>query len=514
MARKECIMSRTIPVAALALAVFTLAGDVAHAQSKCAADKIKAACKKSTCKAGLEAKEAQTGTAPDPAKLAKCEASFSKSYAKAESKGGCPTTGDAAAVEAKVDAFVTDLDGELNVGSGTNPNKCEADKLKAAAKKAGCKCALEAKQAQTAGNPPPDPAKLQKCEASFSKSFAKLEAKGGCNTTSDAAVIESKVDAFVVDVDAGISPPACCGAAEIVTTSTAGRLVVDSLGAFPFPPGVSTTYRTTAPDLACKHDASVEAYAVPVFCIPALGYTSRITALGCESGSALGKGTAYDVGSPCADADVVRLADTSDGTCNPGGQPCNAGAGGAGMNTLGNINTTRGDTLCDAVGGHTQLDIPVDSLTWADGDGNPDCPDEDSTFDGGDLLITQFSFILSPTTSQARAQFMDLNADSCSFAGAGPVMTRRCSNDHSKPCGAGSDCPGGTCVPGALEGKPATECCTVGQASTMVATGLAFSGAPPLFDLLFSNQTPQTVTACNAAGTLSTCTLTTDPCAD
>jgi hypothetical protein len=37
----------------------------------------------------------------------------------------------------------------------------------------------------------------------------------------------------------------------------------------------------------------------------------------------------------------------------------------------------------------------------------------------GDLLITQFDFILSPTTGTARGAFVDLNGDGCRRAGAG-----------------------------------------------------------------------------------------------
>jgi putative metal-binding protein len=179
------------------------------AQNKCAASKLKAACKSSTCQAALQAKEAQTGDTVDPEKVAKCEASFSKSFTKSEEKGGCVTTGDTATIEGKVDAFVLDLDTDLNVTTGTNPNKCEGEKIEAAAKKLSCKCALEAKQAEKGGTI--DLTKFAKCEATFSKSFAKSEEKGSCNTTGDTAVIEAKVDAFLADLDASLpaDPTAC-----------------------------------------------------------------------------------------------------------------------------------------------------------------------------------------------------------------------------------------------------------------------------------------------------------------
>jgi hypothetical protein len=90
------------------------------AQNKCLAGKIKAAVKKVACKGGLTAKQAAKGTAPDPDKVAKCESAFSKQFAKLEGKGGCTTTGDAATIEAKVDAFLLDLNTELFAC----PNSC------------------------------------------------------------------------------------------------------------------------------------------------------------------------------------------------------------------------------------------------------------------------------------------------------------------------------------------------------------------------------------------------------
>src|SRR6185503_6631062 len=134
--------------------------------NKCAGSKIKAACKKVSCKAGLEAKQASAGGTVDPGKVAKCESKFSSTFAKLEAKGGCLTTGDTAAIEAKVDAVVSDLESELDVPSGSNPNKCEESKIKAAAKKAECKCKVEAKVA-TFGDGP-DPAQLARCESQFS----------------------------------------------------------------------------------------------------------------------------------------------------------------------------------------------------------------------------------------------------------------------------------------------------------------------------------------------------------
>jgi hypothetical protein len=95
-------------LAASLLILFT--PTIGFAQNKCASAKIKAAVKKFTCNAALEAKHTTTGKPIDVTKVAKCTSSFSKTFAKieAKAKSGCLTPGDEAAVEATVDAFVAD----------------------------------------------------------------------------------------------------------------------------------------------------------------------------------------------------------------------------------------------------------------------------------------------------------------------------------------------------------------------------------------------------------------------
>ena len=133
-------------VVALAAGALFLVAGTASAQSamnKCQGSKIKDAGKKAACLAGLQAKVAGSGATLDPAKVAKCEAKVGVAYGKLEGKGGCGTTGDATAIENKVDAFVDDLVTELAVG--TLPNKCQGAKIKDAGKKAACLAGLEAK---------------------------------------------------------------------------------------------------------------------------------------------------------------------------------------------------------------------------------------------------------------------------------------------------------------------------------------------------------------------------------
>jgi hypothetical protein len=311
----------------------------------------------------------------------------------------------------------------------------------------------------------------------------------------------------------------CCAAERITTVSGPGILQVSTLPPFPFPAGVMTTFDASGPDPGCRHAVLVPAggFTVPPFCIPSLGFTSSVTALGCESGAADGAGTLWDGAAPFPDADVRRIGDTSDAAgnaCGTLGGGCNPAAGNAGFDTAGNVDVTRGDGEPDRAGVQLRLDIPVESVTWSDADLN--CPDDDRVYDAGtDTLVTRFRFILGPTTASSSSDFVDLNGDGCSVAGNGPDHTKRCSNDHSRPCVANAHCAGGTCEDGPLAGVPAPgPCCSVGQPTTTVATGIAFSAGAPLYDLTFSNQTPSSVTACLPAVGGATCTVTTNSCVD
>jgi hypothetical protein len=272
-----------------------------------------------------------------------------------------------------------------------------------------------------------------------------------------------------------------------VSSSSPGTLSVGQLPAFPFPSGVVTTLDVgAAPGYPnCEHPALVPSggFAVPVFCIPALGFTSQLTTAGCVSGGNDGKGVVWDANDPCPDPEVSKVADTRDGVCDATTTACLTTTGPA--NTLGDIDTTRGTGFCDTPGVHVQLDIPGTSLTWGDGDTTPNCPDEDGVYDAGsDVLVSTFNFILSPTTDTATGAFVDKNADGCSREGQGPQGPRT------------------------ITGTPsAGPCCSVGQTQTLAAVGLAFSGGGPLYDLIFRSTTPNTITACNAYGGSGSCQL-------
>jgi hypothetical protein len=329
----------------------------------------------------------------------------------------------------------------------------------------------------------------------------------------------------------------CCGPERITLVSTAGTLQVDNLAAFPFPAGVATTMDVGAACSGCRHDVVVPAggFFVPNFDLPALNFCSSVTPTGCQTGEGLGAGTLWDGGAPVGTArtNVTKSADTADGVCDPTpivkgtcgagpkaglacvtnddcpGAACNgtncATVGGVGANTLGDVDSSL--SLSASAGVRSALDIKVHSLTWSDITCQPAtnpgcCPG--STYDPseGDLLITEFDFILSPTTDVATGAFVGKNVDGGAMGGC-------------RRAGSGFDnIPPGLDGPKSLTGTPALgPCCEVGQATTVVSVGVGFSGAGPLFDLGFKSLIPNTVAACGAyPADPQTCVVTTDPC--
>jgi hypothetical protein len=415
-------------------------------------------------------------------------------------------------------------------------NRCQGAKARAVGRKAACLLKLRAKSLATGTLL--DPKNVARCRAKFDAVYAELE-RGECVTNGDAGAIEAKVDAFVDDVIDELTPsssptttttvsttsstvtttttnPGCCPATRLSATTGYGRLVLGTLTAFPFPSGISITLDVGGGDAGCKHDVVVLAngFSPTIFCLPATGFTMSVTPVGCESGNGFGDGSFWDGTSTTADADVTTVGDTSDGVCNPAGQPCNITAGGASNNSLGDIDVTIGDGVVDPAGVQVALAIPVEMLAWSAA--NASCPDSDGMYNPGtDTEIWQFRAILRPTTASANASFVDKNADSCSrgTSTAGPNATRTCANDHSLPCGTNSDCPGSSCGFGAILGSPAAgPCCTAGQSLTLAATGIAFSGGSPLFDLLFASTMPVTVDACAAPVPGGSCVVTTNAC--
>jgi hypothetical protein len=288
-----------------------------------------------------------------------------------------------------------------------------------------------------------------------------------------------------------------------------------------------------------------------------------VTPTGCESGSGLGSGALWDGLAPVGSAatNITKSVDSADGVCDTtaivagtctggtnNGNPCaestdcpgGSCTGSTGCTTAGAGNNTLGDTdsvatLSTSGGVRSAIDIKVHSLTWSDSVCSPAttpgcCTGSNYNPADGDLMITAFDFILSPTTDIAKAQFVDKNGNLCKRAGGSGFGPPTCNNSdctgNLTPCpcctGAGT---GGCAVvtdpdvngpngPSQLTGLPAAGAgCVVGQATTVVSVGAGLSGGGPLYDLGFKSRIPNTVSECNLYPVdPGACVLTTDPC--
>jgi hypothetical protein len=151
---------------------------------KCAAKKLQLAGDKGGAKLKCHAKSVGKGEALDPVCFLKAEDKYVDGFAKAEAKGGCPTVGDAADIEARVDAYVSDVTAALGQDG---PSRCTSRKLDAAGKLYDGRATCESKA--LAKDVPVDPACLTKVEAKLASAFQKAE--------------ESYDDCLASTVDAG-----------------------------------------------------------------------------------------------------------------------------------------------------------------------------------------------------------------------------------------------------------------------------------------------------------------------
>jgi len=115
-------MARVLWVVAVAGSLVVTAPSVALAQlaptQKCEAAKNKAAGKDASCRAAADAK----AILGDVLNVTKCSTRLASSFAKAESKGLCATTGDATSIDARVDRSTRAIAALLNPASALTDN--------------------------------------------------------------------------------------------------------------------------------------------------------------------------------------------------------------------------------------------------------------------------------------------------------------------------------------------------------------------------------------------------------
>jgi hypothetical protein len=183
---------------AAALAALPVTG---HA-GNCTGGKLGATGKKAGSKLTCHMKAAKKGEVTDPVCLTKAEDKFDASFVKWEAKSPCFALGDAAAIEAKVDAFVSSIVGDLHPVAAAS--KCASGQLKTTGKKARAKLTCHQKAANKGFFVDPDC--LIKAETAFDERFADAVAEGDCQSASTAATIEAVVDAFVDDIVTDLRP--------------------------------------------------------------------------------------------------------------------------------------------------------------------------------------------------------------------------------------------------------------------------------------------------------------------
>src|SRR5262249_46478316 len=144
-------MTRTPTTSTIAASLLIALATVTHAgqtpEQKCTVKKLNAVAKKAAAKVACHTKALKKGGPVDDACITKAEDKFMQSFAGAELKGGCATTGDVASLEARVDSAVAAFVAALPDGGTDDGRACAASKLGATSKKASGKLACQAKAA-------------------------------------------------------------------------------------------------------------------------------------------------------------------------------------------------------------------------------------------------------------------------------------------------------------------------------------------------------------------------------
>ena len=183
------------------------AGGAWAVANPCMVGKVGCVSRKVTCLLGVEAEARRSGTVPDARKLQRCRDRFDGGanpakgcFAKVDGKLACPFNGDPPVHESAVDALVQDVVAALDPNPAADPNRCTAGKLKCVRDK--IRCLLEARR-RLYRRGSASPSWFQECRDRFDGGgnpargcFARLERKGGCLTSGDAAALEARVDAF------------------------------------------------------------------------------------------------------------------------------------------------------------------------------------------------------------------------------------------------------------------------------------------------------------------------------
>lgn len=163
---------------------------------RCKAAKLEAAGRLAAAKLQCHEQAARKGTPPNPSCLAHGVERLAMKFEKSEkrAKARCEVEGDAADSDAATDVLATT--GAAVLRPTTTASRCSAGKLKAVRRRVRSSSKVHA---GNAARPNGDAlaAKLRKSADAFTADFAKVEAKGDCQTTGDAASVAPIVDEFL-----------------------------------------------------------------------------------------------------------------------------------------------------------------------------------------------------------------------------------------------------------------------------------------------------------------------------
>ncbi len=119
--------------------------------------------------------------------------------------GGCLTVGDAASVQAKIDAFARDVVRDLDPNPKPNSNRCTVGKMKAVAEATAAKLSCFDEAFKRASGRV-EPSCLAEPSSHLAYIWSRVEDNGGCLTTADLAALEDKIDVFVADMVVTLDP--------------------------------------------------------------------------------------------------------------------------------------------------------------------------------------------------------------------------------------------------------------------------------------------------------------------
>ncbi len=241
-------------------------------------------------------------------------------------------------------------------------------------------------------------------------------------------------------------------------------------------PGCGSTGGQPAPGCIRNQCCDTPGFTIPTFLVPLLGgLCSRLDMYRC------GFGVVNTSNPQIGDNEVTKTADTSDpgpdcayGTADdPPAKACNTSGTGAGNDLAGKVVRCVGDGHCDPAGIQYRVAVPSLSTTWQDGQSPQGTCNLGSTFDPGELIITQLVLNAEFTTAGATSSFADLNGDGCARAGAGFTNF-----NQNGPFTLGAP-------PAGPQPYDASTCPAGGVCSTAVSAGVALTGGGPLFDTGF-----------------------------